>query len=346
MAIVGVFLLLVMIHMSFTMVQFQQGQKSRLLGTALVSVSLFGFGILLISPQMFSHIQLFHPAPDVVYPLLALSLIFGIMYILRPDVPHITSSTPGPGSDQFPESLRSRFEEVRFLSSGGVGSIWYGRTMDGREVAIKIPAKNDEQTGRSFLQEIQVWRELVHDNIVHVYSANILPVPYLEMEYVPSTLKEIQVPISCAQARTIILGVISGLAYAHERGVVHCDIKPGNILLTKDGVPKISDWGISRKKSSRWFVKGFSTRYAAPEQRGLFPECGPEVDVYQAGLLFVWLITGESAMPLKVDPVCPVPDTDMTRIISRCLAHDPDERYPDCIELYADLTHSPHILKE
>lgn len=136
------------------------------------------------------------------------------------------------------------------------------------------------------MQEISLWKDLDHPNIVSILSANILPVPYIEMEYLPDSLATTEKPVSVTRAMEIFNNLVSALAYAHSRGITHCDIKPTNILLTRAGIPKLTDWGLSRSGSSgQWGVSGFSPRYAAPEQRQKPPGCSSATDVWQIGMI-------------------------------------------------------------
>ncbi|MFH0966377.1 MAG: serine/threonine-protein kinase, partial [Methanobacteriota archaeon] len=340
--IFGLLVVLILLHILISTPLFQDGHRARLMGTALTATSVFAGGMLIFSSQIATLLRTNHSAPIVVYVLLILSLVYGLLLVVRKD--H-SLKHPSPGSlgmSEFPVSLASRYEEVRFLASGGVGSIWYARYASGEEVAVKIPSRSDEQTGSSFLQEIQVWRELENEHIVRIYSANILPVPYMEMEYLPVSLRSTPVPVPVSEALRIITGIASGLAYAHSRGIAHCDVKPGNILISPEGTSKITDWGISRQENSRWSVSGFSTRYAAPEQRGPSPECGPEADVYQTGLLLSLLLIGRAEMPSGTEAIFGEEEgSTLLRIIRRCLAENPGDRYPDCTGLLYDLQRIP-----
>ena len=152
-------------------------------------------------------------------------------------------------------------------------------------------------TGKCFLNEIAAWQTLRHKNIVEVLEVNILPVPYVEMEYVPGSLEAVAKPLPVWKAVHLVHGIADGLAYAHAHGIIHRDIKPHNILVTNDFVPKITDWGMSKviattmEKSS---VAGFSLSYAAPEQvsPAEFGRTDVRTDLYQLGALFYELVTG------------------------------------------------------
>ena len=144
------------------------------------------------------------------------------------------------------------------------------------------------------MKEMRFWEDLTHPNIVAVYSVNILPVPFVEMEYLPRTLGDVEKPLPVETAARIAAGIAAGLAYAHERGVIHRDIKPGNILLAGDLSPKITDWGMSTtlEASRDTTVAGFTLAYAAPEQ--IAPERFGRTEPGQylpAGVVFYELVT-------------------------------------------------------
>lgn len=335
----GLLILLTILHLGALIPGTTRVHQRRLLGLALLSSALLTIATLLFSGPSMYLLRVSSPSPVVVFGLLILTACYGIMQVLLQENIHPGTDYADPLISRFPEGLRSRYTEVRFLASGGVGTVWYARYgADGREVAVKIPSRSDEQTGRAFLQEIQLWKELSHPGIAQIYAVNILPVPYVEMEYLPKSLAMIPVPVSREEAIGLMVPVTSALSYAHEQGVVHCDIKPGNILLTRDGIPKITDWGLARGKDSVWAIHGFSTRYAAPEQCGLSPDCGPGVDVYQCGLILAWLLTGRAVLPSGTEPVFAGNEgRSLAMIIARCLEKSPCDRFSDCTRLHEAL---------
>jgi serine/threonine protein kinase len=182
---------------------------------------------------------------------------------------------------------------------------------------------------------------------------NILPVPYVEMEFVPGSLEAIPKPLPVWKAVHIVKGIADALSYAHTHGFIHRDIKPHNILLTGDLVPKITDWGMSKvlaadvKHSS---IAGFSLSYAAPEQvsPSEFGRTDERTDIYQLGVLFYELVTGsipfggESIVEvgnaiLRETPVYPSeynPDAAaVEKIIMKCLEKDPAKRFQSAAEV-------------
>lgn len=201
-------------------------------------------------------------------------------------------------ASSFPDALRLRYESISIVGSGGVAIVYHAiRTDTGKEVALKIPYSADETTGRTFLNELSIWRDLHHPCIVEVYDQNIFPVPFVEMEYLSRTLRDMTYPIAPARAVAIITDIGSALMYAHEKGVVHRDIKPGNVLLTGDGRAKLTDWGLSRSlfRADETKNTSFSLFYATPEQLApdLYGSGDQRTDLYQLGVLLYEMLCGE-----------------------------------------------------
>ena len=259
--------------------------------------------------------------------------------------------------DIFPPELADRYTSIDFLGMGGISHVFRAmRLKDGLTVAVKIPIRFDETTGKCFMKEILAWEGLRHPNIVEITEVNILPIPYVEMEYVKSGLADLKTPLPVRDAAEIVTGVADGLAYAHEQGIIHRDIKPQNILIDSHGVPKISDWGMSRLIGSSAIptVAGFSLAYAAPEQisPGRFGETDERTDIYQLGVVFYELVTGKLLFPgddladvsnaiISRMPVPPSEVNPLARpldpIILKCLKKDPADRYPSVRRLLDDL---------
>jgi hypothetical protein len=259
--------------------------------------------------------------------------------------------------DIFPPELADRYTSVDFLGMGGISHVFRAmRLKDGKTVAVKIPIRFDETTGKSFMKEILAWEGLRHPNIVEITEVNILPIPYVEMEFLKSVLADLKTPLPVREAAEIITGVANGLAYAHEQGIIHRDIKPQNILLDSNGVPKISDWGMSRLIGSSAIptIAGFSLAYAAPEQisPGRFGETDERTDIYQLGVVFYELVTGKLLFPgddlaeasnaiISKMPVPPSEVNPLARpidsIILKCLQKDPGDRYQSVRAMLKDL---------
>jgi len=257
----------------------------------------------------------------------------------------------------FPPSLQKRFMNPEFIGEGGLARVFRAQNVKtGETVAVKIPMRFDEATGTHFTRDIVFWQGLEHENIIRIYSSNILPIPYIEMEYAPSSLAAIPLPLPEEKAVAMVLGIGRGLAYAHGKGIVHRDIKPENILIAADGTPKITDWGLGKaigdtRKSS---MIGFSPAYAAPEQIAphKYGRPGPATDIYQLGMLLAELLTGSALfkgeglhdlnMAILNDlPVIPAWKGEHTarlqEILIKCLSKHPEDRYESVEVLVRDL---------
>jgi eukaryotic-like serine/threonine-protein kinase len=278
--------------------------------------------------------------------------------VVKKTLPAATGDGPGQlhYAAHLPPALERRYPDAEYIAEGGVSRVfraWDGK--EGREVAVKIPIRFDEVTGTQFTKELHVWEGLHHQNIVEIYAANIFPVPYIEMEYVKSALAALQFPFETQKAVAIVKGIAEGLRYAHGQGIVHRDIKPGNIMITPEGVPKISDWGLSKTEGTKQSgLIGFSLEYAAPEQLApnLYGEPGPWTDIYQLGVLFYEMLAGnvpfrgggmgevthailhDDPLPLVLEGPDAVP---IRKIIDKCLAKKPQDRYSSVSLLLEDL---------
>ena len=267
--------------------------------------------------------------------------------------------TPRPTTPStFPPELEHLYHDPVYAGKGGFARVFKAkRKTDNKTVAIKIPISLDEGTGRSFLREITSWQRLNHENIITLYDANILPIPYLEMEYASAgSLDQMKKPVDIDTASEIILEIAEGLSYSHAQGVIHRDLKPMNVLLTEDLTPKISDWGLSKiiAESKTSSIYGFSPLYGSPEQISpkKFGKPDARTDIYQLGVIFYELLTGrtpfdgddlvevstaivteEPAPPSSTNPEAEIIDP----IILKCLAKKKEDRYQNVRELQNDL---------
>ncbi|MBT8508535.1 hypothetical protein AZH53_08970 [Methanomicrobiaceae archaeon CYW5] len=253
----------------------------------------------------------------------------------------------------FPASLADRYRDVTFIGKGGLARVFRAvRRSDGAVVAVKVPISFDETTGRIFLKEMKLWEGLVHPNIVRLCSVNILPVPYVEMEYVSRSLAGVTLPLPPGEAAAIVTDIVRGLAYAHDRGIIHRDIKPHNILLAEDGSARITDWGLGTVMGDghESSIVGFSIQYAAPEQIAprRFGEADTRTDIYQTGVVFYELLTGrrpfgDGGLGEMTDAILaetPAPPSSLVPaaapwddIVMRCLAKEKEGRFPSAAAL-------------
>ena len=200
-----------------------------------------------------------------------------------------------PGDDKL-SKLQKAYASVRYLDSGGFGEVWLAQTREGQTVALKVlrePEKHEE----TFFREFQIWERLVHRNIVRLLRARVNPFPLFEMEYVDGgdlkTLIDNHAPLSPERACRIAFDIARGLEHAHASNLIHSDLKPRNILLTKTEEVKISDWGLGKIASSSSQGLGYTPGYAAPEQIQRKP-LDRRADAYQIGVILYELLTGDN----------------------------------------------------
>jgi len=274
------------------------------------------------------------------------------------DTPSSQPITPSPAGLQllagFPPQLAYKYTDVEFIGKGGFARVYKAKRRDGKVVAVKIPLSLDENTGKAFLREITNWLHLKHPNIVHLYDANVLPIPFLEMEYCESSLEKLPKPMKPREAALLIFNIAEGLKYAHSKGIIHRDLKPSNILI-KDSTPKISDWGLSKVVTETHTTTpvSYTPHYAAPEQISRrFGRPDHRSDIWQLGVIFYELVTGrrpfegdglvEIASRITMDE--PLPPSELNPevrevepIIMACLEKDMEKRYHSAAELQFEL---------
>jgi serine/threonine protein kinase len=204
--------------------------------------------------------------------------------------------------------LADRYELHEVLGRGGMADVY--RATDrllSRQVAVKVlrDAAGDETDRLRFTHEARTLARLSHPGLVMVLDAGITSEqPFLVMELVEgSTLSQLCAsgPVDPSRARTIGARVADALAYAHAQGIVHRDVKPGNVLLGTDRRVKLADFGIARLigdtvRHTRTGLAIGTAAYLAPEQvRG--EELTTAADVYSLGLVLLEALTGQRAYP-------------------------------------------------
>lgn len=263
--------------------------------------------------------------------------------------------------------LSDRYEVGELVGRGGMASVYRGRDLTlGREVAIKILESDlaaDATFRTRFRLEAQAASRMSHPTIVRVYDAGedvetdadgtTRAVPYIVMELLSGqTLKEIIAagPVSIDDAIHYTDGILEALEYSHRAGVVHRDIKPGNVMVTSAGQVKVMDFGIARAVSDSSSTVAETTQilgtaaYFSPEQAKGEP-VDSRADVYSAGVVLYELLTGRPPFrgesPVAVayqhvseTPVAPseIVDTvprSLDAVVLRALAKDPYQRYQD-----------------
>src|SRR5215216_3688372 len=190
------------------------------------------------------------------------------------------SRTKGRMSEARKTVLDDRYDVVRPLGSGGMGEVYLARDrVLGRDVALKVlrtQYAGDAEFAERFKREAMSAASLSHPNIIQVYDRGETEegASYIAMEYVPGgTLKERisrEGPLEAADAAGLGAQVAQALGAAHDRGMVHRDIKPQNVLLAARGEAKVADFGIARAGSSATISRTGSVMgtagYMSPEQ--------------------------------------------------------------------------------
>ena len=262
--------------------------------------------------------------------------------------------------------LGKRYEILGRIGSGGMADVYKGRDqMLNRYVAIKVlkkQYKEDENFVRKFRSEAQAAAGLIHPNIVNVYDVGEdRGLNYMVMELVEGiTLKEYierKGRLSHKETISIAIQMCSGIGAAHASGIIHRDIKPQNIIISKDGKVKVTDFGIAKAITSNTVSTNAmgSVHYTSPEQaRGGFSD--QRSDIYSIGITLFEMVTGqvpfdgettvEVAMKHLQQEITPpselVPDIpySLEQIILKCTQKSSERRYESTEALIQDLKHS------
>ncbi len=201
-------------------------------------------------------------------------------------------------SKSLPFELQPFYTNSAYIGEGGFGRVFKAVNKDGEQVALKIPKSFDKKSERTFVTEVSNWSHLDHPHIVKLYDYKILPIPYIETEFCEERLEKGMK--SLQEAVSIVYDVAKGLGYAHSKNIIHGDVKISNILI-KNGIYKISDWGLSKLKIDESVtLSGATPSYAAPEQISQeFGKADERTDIYQLGNVFYELLTGR--LPFEGD---------------------------------------------
>ncbi len=263
------------------------------------------------------------------------------------------------------KKLDGRYEIHELIGVGGMAYVYRCTdTIDDREVAVKILKDeflNNDEFIRRFKNESKAIAMLSHPNIVKVYDVSFGDmIQYIVMEYIDGiTLKEYigqQGVLDWREALHLTTQILKALQHAHNKGVVHRDIKPHNIMLLQDGTIKVTDFGIARLTDTQTKTMTEqaigSVHYIAPEQaRG--SKTDGKSDIYSVGVMLYEMITGklpfdaDSAvsvalmqlqstpeMPRKINPAIPV---GLEQITMHAMQKNPEDRYKSAYEMLGDL---------
>src|SRR3989440_665233 len=265
-----------------------------------------------------------------------------------PPDPRFMPPAPDELAKVFPQ-----LEILELLGQGGMGVVFKARQPQlDRLVALKIlppAAGRDPSFAERFTREARALARLNHPNIVSAYDfGQAREVYYFIMEFVDGVnLRQLEQSrqIAPAEALAIVPKICEALQYAHEEGIVHRDIKPGNILLDKKGRVKIADFGLAKllDKEANDFTLTRSQQvmgtphYMAPEQIEKPQEVDHRADIYSLGVVFYEMLTGELPMGRFAPPSLKVQvDVRLDEVVLRALEKEPERRYQQASHVRTD----------
>jgi hypothetical protein len=261
----------------------------------------------------------------------------------------------------------SGYEILGELGRGAMGVVYHAREVRlNRPCAIKMILAGGHaspEAATRFLAEAEAVARLHHPNVVQIHRIGEAGgLPFLELEYVEGGSLAAALdgtPWPAKRAAALVELLARAIAAAHGHGLVHRDLKPGNVLVSVDGTPKIIDFGLARMLAadSRLTATGSvlgTPSYMAPEQAaGRTKEVGPAADIYALGAIFYELLTGrppfraptalqtleqvKSANPVAPSRLVPSTPRDAETIALKCLQKEPGRRYAAADELAEDL---------
>jgi serine/threonine protein kinase/tetratricopeptide (TPR) repeat protein len=262
-------------------------------------------------------------------------------------------------------TFAGRYQIIEELGKGGMGRVYKVHDFEIKEkVALKLlkpEIASDAKTIERFRNEIRLARKIAHRNVCRMYDlgeergTRFITMEYVDGEDLKSTIRRIgRLPVgkSIAIARQIC----EGLEEAHRLGVVHRDLKPGNIMLDKEGNARIMDFGIARSLKTKG-ITGAGIMIGTPEYMSPEQVDGKETDlrsdIYSLGVILYEMVTGQMLFegdspftvgmkhkgevpkdPKELNPQ--IPD-DLSMLILRCLEKDKEKRYPDAGKLRLEL---------
>lgn len=261
------------------------------------------------------------------------------------------------------------------LGEGGVSSVYLAiDTRNQKQIALKLLKTNSESYIRRFEREETIYRKLSHPNIIHLYdSGSIDNTLYIAMEYIiGENLHEYVCrlgSLSDVLSLKILLDAAKGLAFAHDAGVIHRDIKPGNIMIGKDLDVKVLDFGLAKSLDNSQSLDGLtkagaglgSLMYVSPEQLTNAKNVDLRTDIYSLGatLYFMKAVAHPFASDVPAEcmtkiqngqldwsPIPPVTHPKILEMIKNCLCVDPEQRYETTHQLIHAIEESQRLIQQ
>ncbi len=263
------------------------------------------------------------------------------------------------GDARIPDLDIPGYQLEDILAEGGMGSIFQARNREtGQSAAIKILhagyAKHEEFVNR-FIQEARAAGRLSHPNIIKVYNVGKTANGryYFTMELVKGSTLTQRIPaLTVPETARMFLEMADALCYAHQRGIIHRDIKPDNILIGKDGMPKLTDLGIAvldKQDMDQTGPRVLGTpHYMSPEQAS-GKKITASTDIYSLGATFYHAFAGQPLFdapspeeimikhvrerPRPLSLAAPDVPADLAALVDKTLVKDPESRFPDAARL-------------
>ncbi len=257
------------------------------------------------------------------------------------------------GTTTSPRNKYGKFKIKQKIGEGNVGVVYKAIDTElDRLVALKMLKMAEGEQVARFKQEARSVAALNHEYIVSIYDiGEDLGEHFIAMEYVPgeklSQYMELN-EVSYDDSLAIVIKIAEGLQHAHEHQIIHRDIKPDNIIITNNQIPKVTDFGLARKLSqnvriTRDNIIMGTPIYMSPEQANDDPHLGHETDIYSLGVVLYEMLAGRTPFleaptltllqqivyqpPPPLDEICPDLDSELIEICLKALAKKKQERF-------------------
>ena len=267
-----------------------------------------------------------------------------------------------------PTTLAGRYQLVEVVGRGGMGEVWAARDLRlGRDVAVKVLSPQmagPPDVRERFDFEARSAAKLNHPNVVSVYDTGEHDgLPYLVMELLPGKTLADELaggPLPPERVRAVGTQILAALGASHSAGILHRDIKPGNVLIATDGTVKVGDFGIAKSSdgmhlTTAGMIVG-TVGYLAPERLEGQPAT-PQSDLYAVGVVLYEALTGrapyqadtplgliraiEANAPMPLIEASPGVDLALAGTVQRAMAKDPSRRFSSAAVMTAALRSDP-----